>query len=251
MAVEAGADVVLACGSREAQVATGEALLDAVKRGAITAERLDASVSRILALKERYLSRPVPRGPDPEARDYMRSVARAGITLVKDEAKMVPLKAQKVLLVAPTRLPTSMLGELDVTLPLADFLRQRGYTVEELSFSLQDTGVDREPFARAAEASDAIVACLHARDRLSVTQVELAYTLSSSEKPLAIVAVNSPYILMDVPWAQTYLCTYGYGRSTMEALADVFKGRGAPGGRLPVSIPGLYSAGWRANAGTG
>lgn len=249
MAVQAGADIVLACGTREAQLETLEALLRAVREGTLDEARVDASVERILALKEKFLSRPVPVAPSREAIDTMRHIARAAVTVVKDVPGMLPLRlsaGEKLLVVAPTRLPTSPLGELDVPLPLAQMLRERGLQVEEANFSVQDTTLDLDAFMQRAAGCSAVLACLFARNRLSVTQMELALSLSGMGKPMAVVAVNSPYVLMDVPWIETYLCTYGYTRPTLEALAEVITGRYQAQGRLPVSIPGLYPAGHRA-----
>ncbi|MBM3464949.1 MAG: beta-N-acetylhexosaminidase, partial [Armatimonadetes bacterium] len=91
MSVQAGADIVLACGTREAQLETLEALLNAVRDGKISEAQVDASVERILSLKEKFLRRPVPPTPDREALDFMKHVARAAITLVKDDAARIPV----------------------------------------------------------------------------------------------------------------------------------------------------------------
>lgn len=53
-AVSAGADIVLVCREKQLQEEAYKALLKAVREGRIGAERIDRSVTRILAAKEKY-----------------------------------------------------------------------------------------------------------------------------------------------------------------------------------------------------
>ena len=68
MAVEAGCDLLLVCHGADNLTAARDALLEAVKTGRISQERLDESVYRILSVKQSYglTSDPVPE-PDLEA----------------------------------------------------------------------------------------------------------------------------------------------------------------------------------------
>jgi beta-N-acetylhexosaminidase len=54
MAVEAGADMILASGQVDVQTGVREALLEAVQTGRISEQRIDQSVTRILLLKAKY-----------------------------------------------------------------------------------------------------------------------------------------------------------------------------------------------------
>lgn len=58
LAVEAGADILLACHTWTAQRAIRDALIDAVRSGRVPEARIDTSVKRILAAKSRWLSTP-------------------------------------------------------------------------------------------------------------------------------------------------------------------------------------------------
>jgi len=58
MAILAGSDIVLICHSEEQQIAALEALIHAVEKGVVSKERLNASLNRILHLKEKFL---IPR----------------------------------------------------------------------------------------------------------------------------------------------------------------------------------------------
>ena len=236
-AIEAGADIVMACGPREAHLETRQALLDAVAQGRLSEERINASVERIFRLKQRFALAPRPQAPGPEALACMEDIARRAITLVQDPRGHVPLQAgARVLVVAPTHLPSSMLGELNVPMPLARLLRERGYDAREMELSLQAETLDEAASLTAAAEVDAVVLCLHARHGLPAAQASLSKALAAGPAPVLSIAVNSPYIVRELPWVEAYLCTYGYPSATLEALAEVLAGRLPAQGRLPVSL---------------
>ncbi len=60
--IQAGADLLLICREPEAQIRVIDALYQAVKKGALSEQRIDQSLSRILAVKEKMLLpyRPIP-----------------------------------------------------------------------------------------------------------------------------------------------------------------------------------------------
>ena len=51
----------------------------------------------------------------------------------------------------------------------------------------------------------------------------------------------SPYFLRYLPEATAYVCTYSYLKDAQAAAADAVLGRQPMSGKLPVSIPGMYS----------
>ena len=56
LAVEAGADLLLACHTLKTQVAMRDALVDAATSGRISGERINESVTRVLNAKTRWLT---------------------------------------------------------------------------------------------------------------------------------------------------------------------------------------------------
>lgn len=244
MAVQAGADVVLACGTREAQEETWQALFAAVRGGVIDEARIDASVARIRRLKAAWAARGEVAPPPASTAEGIDEVARASTTVVRNDGALPLRPATRVALVAPALLPVSQLGEIGAVFPLSDELRARDMQVTEHRFSLQEGGVDDGPSicAQAREA-DVVVLCLYARGRLSPEQAELTRALLETGRPVVAISLNSPYVLVDVSDVKTYVCTYGYARSSVRALADVLCARVAPRGRLPVSLPGLHARG--------
>jgi len=67
------------------------------------------------------------------------------------------------------------------------------------------------------------------------------------QKPPAIVlAYRDPYELARFPDIDGYVCAMGYRPASVAAGVKVLFGEIPASGRLPVSVPGLYPAGWSA-----
>jgi beta-N-acetylhexosaminidase len=64
---------------------------------------------------------------------------------------------------------------------------------------------------------------------------------------VAVVSFASPYYLESMPDVDSYVCTYSYQRAAQRAAARAILGKSAMTGRLPVTIPGFYDYGHRAN----
>ena len=57
------------------------------------------------------------------------------------------------------------------------------------------------------------------------------------------ISFGTPYLLREVPRIGTYLVAYGPQPVLQRAVLDALRGEAAISGRLPVSIPGLYTRG--------
>jgi beta-N-acetylhexosaminidase len=75
-------------------------------------------------------------------------------------------------------------------------------------------------------------------------QAEIIRALQERKQPLVVVALRNPYDLSAFPDLDTYIAAYGCQRVTLEAVAKLLWGRISPRGKLPVSLPGLYPAGF-------
>ncbi|MFQ5779815.1 MAG: beta-N-acetylhexosaminidase [Nitrospiria bacterium] len=94
-AIQAGADLILVCHSPEQQTAVLEALVHAVEKGTLSEARLNESLSRLLALKERFL---LPHRPAPSHlikqvvgceshRTLVKEIKRKSRTAIKERSK--------------------------------------------------------------------------------------------------------------------------------------------------------------------
>jgi beta-N-acetylhexosaminidase len=102
-----------------------------------------------------------------------------------------------------------------------------------------------------ARRSDAVVAATYVRVAsysgrlgLAPAQVALLEQLSADKaKPLVAVAFGSPYVGDLAPKVPAVLLTYEYGDAPEAAAVRALCGEAPIGGKLPVTIPGLFPAG--------
>jgi len=234
--VLAGADIVLACGPREKQVEILEALVRSVREKKISPERIEESMSRILRQKtKRPPVTPSPSGSRllSEARTLMETISGESITLVKNNKNILPLKSPGLLGVMA---PYHSGGEL---LPLFESLRKRrpGSLIFEVDFKADETGaeINRERFSECS----CLLVLTTSRGSLPAAQEALIKELTASGTDLILAALHNPFHLLRFPEIDTTLATYGYRKSSLEALAKVLFGELNPKGRLPIALPGL------------
>jgi beta-N-acetylhexosaminidase len=249
LAVEAGVDILAACHTPSRQGEIRNALLEAVRRGRIPESRIDESVERILASKAKY-DLEARRVVDVDSvmkvvgcvdhRALEHEIARRSVTVVKDEAKRIPLRPGKTLVVGPPD-PARALAEeiasarlfqsLD-TAPVEHVGIGPAFTNEQLA----------EVAAKSAGATAIVVLTKHKEPWTQVpqdeaAQAEMIKSMIALDKPVVVAAIRNPYDIRHFPQAPTYLCTYGYTAASLTALAEVLVGAVEPTGRLPVTLP--------------
>ena len=244
MAIEAGVDLVLVCHTLSVQREAREAIIKAVKDGRISESRLDESVARIKALKEKY-SLESRRRVDPAALasilrrpDHLalqREIAERSVTLVKNEEGMVPLK-----LVPDERV--LVIGLHATVEPLYEAVKE----YHENAGLMRIEGGEPENALRsaleAASHADVLIVptCPKEPWRAPIDQslqTRLVQSLAGLGKRLIVVAVREPYDLRQFPEVRTYICTYGYRGGSLEAAVELIFGKIEPRGVLPVTIP--------------
>ncbi len=236
LSVEAGADVVLACGTFEDQVTTVRALVDAVRSGRLSEARLDESVARIFALKARYHNVPTAFEPGGH-RAEMKAIVERTITLARNEGGLVPISGSgKVLVLTPDLLPVTPLGEMESTESLTKHLQLPGLEVEERMYHVAPTGPPARELVEAAAAAGTVVLAVYARNRLSDLVRELAAAVIAANPRTILVSLSSPYLLGDVPSAPAFVVSYNYTPMSLEALGKVLSGKLEARGQLPVQL---------------
>jgi beta-N-acetylhexosaminidase len=67
--------------------------------------------------------------------------------------------------------------------------------------------------------------------------------LIDAKVPVIGITFGNPYLLQNYPGLRTYLVAYGDMPSLQQAAARSLMGEIDIGGRLPISLPGLYPRG--------
>ena len=250
MAVQAGADIIMATGTEQQQAETFEALYQAYVDGEITEERLNDSLLRILRIKHKYGLHPGFSSPDParalevttdpEHRRIARDIAARSITLVRNQ-QILPFDRDEEL--------TTLVAGVAYTRELADLVREAGGgEVIMWDYGRGPTDNDPTPEAileaiRKAEEADRILLFTYSWSELPEGQAKLAEALAIMGKPMAVVALGLPYDLASIPMVPAFVATYSLDRwpdatptpVVWEAAVDMIFGE-PPGGQLPVSL---------------
>ena len=264
--VLAGADVVLL--PAEPRVAV-RALARAVAEGQLTEERLDASVRRILEAKARlglHRERRVDAGDigrrlaRPEDAARAAELARASITVVRNDGGVLPLPSE-----APLKLLqlviTARTGSPARGLPEEELARRRVEVDTRLLGPEVTPETEAEILKAAAVASHVVVsafvraASAGGGSGLSPSQTRVLDHLlrprpispigpaRHTGPPVILISFASPYLLAHLPGMPVYVCTYSWSSASLEAVVAALFGETPVGGKLPVTLPGLYDAG--------
>jgi beta-N-acetylhexosaminidase len=255
-AVLAGVDIVL-LPPEPAQVAAS--LAAAVKEGKIPAQRIDESVRRILEAKaalgldrNRFVSiDAISRKVAPRAfLDQAYRTFESSVTLVKNDGDVLPLAAGG-----------GKLAVFSLSSDQGDYFAGRAFVAEmkkrdpglQAFFADADTGQEELDADSAKIAGvDTVVFALFSRLAsgkgsvdLEPKHVALLRKLADAESGPAVVAVSfgSPYFLSRFPEVRAYLCLYRNTPETQQIAARALYGEMDIGGRLPVSLPGLFPLG--------
>ncbi len=229
-ALEAGADILLFHGDYAQHREAHQLIVDKIKSGEIPMARLDEAVKRLLLAKQHFgITRVEGRASNAQAgtaeiRALSRDVAAQSITLLRDDAHLLPLPTDAKLLIVET---ANGIG-LGKTLGAATITVNAQPKASDINAVL---GMGKDGRITLVATTDA------GKNR---QQADLVNALLKAKIPTIVVAVRGPYDLMYLEAAPTYLASYGSNPPSIEALAAVLTGKVKPRGRLPVELPGLY-----------
>ena len=256
-ALEAGADMLL----KPADVdASFRGVLNAVKGGRLTEQRVEESARKIMAAKY-DLGLVEQRQTPVDAIDRIVAskavyelageIAERAVTLVRDEDKVVPLKNLK---------PESRIFNLAITNgddriwignPFISRLGRSGVKVETIVLDERSNEQEVQKAIERAKASDLVFASLYGRVRsgqamsVGVPQpgARALSALIEAKTPVIGISFGNPYLLQSFPGLRTYMVAYGDMPSLQAAVARALMGEIDIVGRLPISLPGLYPRG--------
>jgi beta-N-acetylhexosaminidase len=252
MAVKAGADMIMSTGEYSTHVDAVDALLDALHAGDLTGERVDESVRRVLGLKCRYgafdhrqVSPALAERVSGNAAFLRRANAMgvASITLVRNDRGVLPFdpRSQERTLVAGVTQVDQIAGAVDA---VAD-----GPVSSWQAATTDPADAEIAEAVRRARSADRVLVATYSKGPLPAGQARLVRALRATGRPVVAVATGLPYDIASYPEIESYLASYAItarsqriDETAHRATAEVVFGR-QPGGRLPVSIAGLYPYG--------
>jgi len=249
----AGSDLLLIPADVDSAI---NAMSAAVANGRISAERLDASVRRVLEIKRRiglFARRTVPLDSimrivgSKADQDLANDIATRALTLVRDTAgTLARLRAirSRIALVAYGDELNSTVGAR-----ILEAMQKGGDTVT--FFRLWPmSGTPSYDSARAVIArAPTVVFAANVRPISGRGTIALPDSLArlivatDSAKPTVLVSLGSPYLLGQAPTVKSYLIAWSGVRAAERAVSRALLGWSPIGGKLPIRIPPGYPIG--------
>ncbi|MEX2189231.1 MAG: glycoside hydrolase family 3 N-terminal domain-containing protein [Bacteroidota bacterium] len=254
LAIQAGADLVLM--PPDADVAVN-ALVSAVKRGSIPMQRLDESVRRVLTLKQwtgitenRFVDvdRVAEVVASPDHQRLATEIARKSITVLGNKGGLLPLMrtdGKKVVDLVLSDQDDPLSGR-----PFHAELVKRLGPLDEIVLVPRNDSLDFVAALDSLMKADVVIAQLHFYTRSGemtgfapAPVSRLLDSLEARGKHVIGVSFGNPYIVMGFPGIDSYVCAYSGAPVVVSAAAEVIFGEEPALGKLPVTMPGVFSFG--------
>lgn len=229
------------------------AVIGAVEDGAISSERVDDAVERVLRLKRDagFSVEPLPERPIVVGQESHRAVeleaARAAVAVLRDRDGLLPISAGATITLVNTTQrsayavltqtrgigPNQATPAFDV---FADTIRARCGDV---------TVIAAEDYASTALPAEGVIIAvsenytLPGMDFEGALQVKILRELHElAGDRLIVVALRDPYELAEYSEIGTFVCSFSFRPPAAAAAAEALLGEIEPHGRTPVSVPG-------------
>lgn len=238
--IEAGSDAVLISHSYQKQKKAINAVVEAVKSGRISEQRINESVKRNLILKSKRINLDTVLDADHRKIDFeknkntARKVAEAGITLVKNES-VLPIEniEDKKITVIDFEMGRLTFAEnTDKKQNL--FFEHLNQELKDLSHIKLNKKFNLNDKQKQLENSDLVVVCTYNASR-NKEQAKLAEKLAEDYEVL-VYALRNPYDFRLLNKTQAFITTYDYSPFNQKAAADLILGNIEAKGQLPVSL---------------
>ncbi len=249
-----------------------EFMLQGIRDGVITPERLDEAVTRILAFKasmklhERKHAGTLVPHPGAlsilncaEHRAWAKECADKAVTLVKDTQQLLPLSPEK-----HKRVLVYVLGDTGgymdegggVSGIFISRLEAQGFTVTKFDYSqlaganMWASSLMTDPLGRLKDYDLVLYfASLKTASNQTIVRINWAQPMGVDvpkfvhEIPTLFVSVDNPYHLQDVPMVKTFINGYSSNEYVIEAVVDKLVGKSSFKGINPVDpFCGLWDA---------
>ena len=218
-ALVAGADMVMAIGSRETQLETVHAIAAAIRDGVLPLAQVEQRLARLGRLADVHPAGAVAYAVEHDDRALMARAWRAGLTALRDPQR--PVRGSRVRLVARADVVSDGVSEAGV--PAATIAAALGtlYDVELVTFA------DADSFDWQSLPQDGRFTIL-----ASTSRRRYGERARASWRPDLHLALWNPYQALDFP--SPALLTYGFAPPALDAALAWLAGEIDANGRCPV-----------------
>ncbi|GGH18947.1 glycoside hydrolase family 3 protein [Paenibacillus segetis] len=258
MAINAGADIIMANGSASDQLDTVDSLYQALQDGKITRSRIDESVERIITYKlenkmfdHRFvdIDHATMVVGSKDHWEISEQIAQDSITLLKN-VNVLPFD--------PQTNESTLIVSVAYAEQIAETVRKvsKGEVIsyqaaratgEKLDVSQESIDAALEQ----AQSADRIIVFTYSDSQIAQGQIDLVNQLQGTGKPVVAVSLGNPNDILGYPGVSAYLATYALDTwywmtpipVSWDAAVRVIFGAN-PKGKLPVTISSAYPLGF-------
>ena len=248
-ALRAGVDLLLATSDRAAQRRIEASIVRAAELGLLDPGSVARSAARIEDLRRWIASFDAPPLEVVGCAEHAalaRELAERSITLVRNDARLLPLRlpaGARIVAIEPRPFDLTPADTSSYLAPgLAAALRAHHDGVEEILVEPDPPAGEIAAVGTAIRGRDLVVVATDA-GTFRPRQATLVRAALGTGVPVVTVALRTPFDLAEYPGAATHACTYGRHRPSIDAIAAALFGRIPFPGRLPAAIPGLFPTG--------
>jgi len=245
-AIKAGIDLVMISHTYSIQKEAIELVMKAVETGEIEEKTINEAYDRVLNLKRKYLSWnnfsedskiTVPSVVGcQEHKDKAMEIYKHGVTIVKNEGVLPLSKDEEILVIYPDSV---------VYFGVEDFKHSKntlGGVVQEICTKSRVMTISNpaKPFEVekvleiVQKYQTIIVGTLSLREKNP--QTELIKKLIELKKKLVVIAMRSPYDLLNFTEVPAYVATFEYTHSALKVALNAIFGVDKVSGKLPVAV---------------
>ncbi|MDQ3194597.1 MAG: glycoside hydrolase family 3 protein, partial [Bacteroidota bacterium] len=245
--INAGVDLILMPQGEEITIS---AIEQAVLKGTITEERINASVRKILDAKK-WLKLDEKKLTDlnsiadivnsDEAKRISQQIADESITLVKNNENILPFKSpsnQSCMIVSMNNGNEKANSDYFLT----RFSEKNKF--DRTSFyDLTGEVSNSDEIINNAEMYDVVIIPIYAKVKIKTgtvglpeTQISLVNSLVSKGKKVIVISFGNPYLIQGFSGIDSYICAYADAETSINSVIDSFYGTINFKGKLPVTI---------------
>jgi beta-N-acetylhexosaminidase len=275
-AVKAGADIVMLPDHVDEAY---QAILAAVRSGEIPESRIDESVQRIMAMKEKaglFKNRFVDESKvsavfsRKEDFDFAQRAADDGVVLVRNNGSGLPIpRVSPGLRLAPKRKLLAVLFTDSESSPLghafAEEIKSRRPDAEviHIYYDNRTEPLRSDIFDAVRSADDVVVGAfmtnLPGRKAVAGGRIVNVFGMTGicaevfgqileiGGKKVIVVSFGSPYLILHYHSIQNYVCTFSVSSTSERAAVKALFGEIHNHARLPISLPGVANIGFAIN----
>jgi beta-glucosidase-like glycosyl hydrolase len=259
MCVNAGIDLILMPQGEEITI---DAIESAVKNGDIKEERILESTRKILEAKlwlgldkERLIDAGLVSSVvnSAESKELSQLIADESITLVKNDNGNIPF-GRKMVRRKETCLVISLNNGNEIS--NSDYFLQtftdkgNSYFSEFKNYDIKGEVKNTDEIIKDSKDFVYVIISVYAKVKMKTgtvglpkSQLNLINKLAENGKSVCVISFGNPYLLKGFKNIESYICAYGDGETTINAVVKTMFGEIPFKGKLPVTISEEYKYG--------